>query len=114
MSMGIGGFCHKLSENDTEVVYEYSSYNLNEARYINKNRTADGIIEISKSVFDKEKIKDVSVKEFADAGEISIINCTNTWKTEDGYDIIALWLCRKLICEYLHKGNFPETESYNR
>ena len=60
MSMGIGGFCHKLSENDTEVVYEYSSYNLNDARYMNENRTADGFIEISRSVYDKEQVKDVS------------------------------------------------------
>lgn len=114
MSMGIGGFCHKLSEDDTEVVYEYSSYNLNDARYINENRTADGFIEISRSVYDKEQVKDVScffsVKELADAGKIIIRNCTNTWRTYDGYDIIALRLCRKLICEYQVNRRYPEID----
>jgi hypothetical protein len=51
MSKGIGARAHKISENDTEVTYEYGGYNLNKPGFENPSPLYDGRIRILKSCF---------------------------------------------------------------
>lgn len=113
MSMGIGGFCRKSSENDAQVIYEYTSYNLNNAEYRNENGTADGFIEIRKSALKRDVLLDYTVKNLTDDGKVSIQNCTNTWDTDKGSDVIAIRLCKKLLRGYQLTGDFSETAGLN-
>ena len=38
MSRGIGAFVKLVSEDSKTVIYEYGSYNLNDAKYYNEKR----------------------------------------------------------------------------
>lgn len=51
MSRGIGARAHKISEDDTEVTYEYGGYNLNKPGFENPSHLYDGRIRILKSCF---------------------------------------------------------------
>lgn len=51
MSKGIGARAYKISENDTEVTYEYGGYNLNKPGFENPSHLYDGRIRILKSCF---------------------------------------------------------------
>lgn len=133
MSKGIGGFCNKISESTTEVIYEYSSYNLNDLNFRNDKKITNGYIEIKKSDLPEpeihEKIKKqpngkkklvikkvptaFSVEELVNRGIIYIENCSNTWETYDNSDIIALNVCRLLILEYQLNGDFPESQNFH-
>lgn len=133
MSMGIGGSCRKISESDTEVIYEYSSYNLNEPEHRNENGISDGFITIKKpalpvpeihksikrtkngkkKVFVRKILGEFSVRDLIVSGQLHIDNCGNMWESDGGYDIMAPRLCRKLICEYQLNSRFPEKECYN-
>ena len=133
MSMGMGGSCRKVFENDTEVIYEYLSYNLNEPECRNEKRIADGFIAIEKSglpevsirkkfkrlpngkkiVGNKKILREFNTGKLISEEKIHIENSDNTWKKVDGYDIIAIQLSGKLIYRYQLDGNFPETVSYD-
>lgn len=132
MSVGVGGFCSKYLEDDNEIVYTYSSYNLNIPDYRNMERTEDGVIAINKfSLVEPEiheKIKktskgkklfvkriphDIQLSVLLNNGKVKIENCTNTWELLDGYDKIALSLCRKLFIDYQLYGKLPDKLSYD-
>ena len=51
MSMGYGACGRKAAEDEKNLIYEYSVYNLNEMGYENSIILYDGMILIGKSVF---------------------------------------------------------------
>ena len=51
MSLGYGGTLIKQLEDDTSIIYSYSSYNLNDEKYRNADRVFDGTITVNKSCF---------------------------------------------------------------
>lgn len=133
MSLGYGGFCRKEMEDETHVIYAYSSFNWNDEQHKNDERICDGIITITKSALVEpdihSKIKrkpngkkvvvtkcvpnDIDIPTLVANNDIIIENCSNTWqKSSDGIDTIAVHLLRKLFSHYQIEGKLPETESY--
>lgn len=133
LSRGIGGCGRKILEDDTIVLYEYSSYNLNDDRYRNENNIFDGVITIEKACLVEpeihEKIKkvngkkkliikrvraDVPYETLFSNGKIKIENSNNCWlTTNEGYDIIAVHLCFRIFSSYQEDGELPEKIGYN-
>lgn len=133
MSLGYGGFCRKELEDETHIIYAYSSFNWNDERHKNDDRICDGVITITKStlvepdihskikrkpngkkvVVTKRVPKDFNLSELIVNKDIIIENCSNTWqKTAEGFDIIALHLLFKLFNQYQDEGKLPEKVSY--
>lgn len=56
MSKGIGAFVKLVLEDSETVIYEYGSYNLNNAKYYNEKRICDGIITIDRNCFAEPEI----------------------------------------------------------
>lgn len=48
MSLGYGGWCYIVAQDERTVIYQYGSYNLNDSTYNNTQRICDGIITIDK------------------------------------------------------------------
>ena len=94
MSMGYGGRCRKISEDDEFVLYEYYSYNLN---LDNDAKIFDGLILIKKrSLIEPERRekfrrmpsgrrhnftkiipRDVPVGDLLESGDVQIENCSS-------------------------------------
>lgn len=49
MSIGIGVYAKLALKDEKTVIYEYGSYNLNDALFRNKAQICDGIITIQRS-----------------------------------------------------------------
>lgn len=135
MSLGIGSFCKLIAEDEKTVIYAYGSYNLNEPRFINEQKIADGVITIEKSaliepdIHDKIKRlpngkkkriikripKDISLSNLFENKLIIIENCSHCWKTdENGIDVMANTTVWYIFLEYQEKGSLPETLSINK
>ena len=131
MSLGIGGSCRKVLEDDVSVIYEYCAYNLN----INKDCKYDGLILIMKEhliepenhervrkrpsgkkhLVTKRIPRDIPLLELITSGAVQIENCSGTWKkSEGGVDISAIRLCRGLMTEYQETGVLPESFGYGK
>lgn len=131
MSMGYGAFSRKVLEDDTIVIYEYGSFDLNVPEYRNEDHIYDGLIMIDKDCFIEpeihEKIKrfpsgrkrlvvkrvirDVDFGEYIDNGKIKIENCSYTWHLmgeNKDIDEMALRLLYYLFQEYQEIGKIPE------
>lgn len=136
MSMGIGAYANKILEDEKTVIYEYSSYNLNDPDFRNAEQKCDGNIIISKHCFAEpeihEKIKRnrsgkkklivkripvvVDYRKMIDDESIEIENCSNCWQTTDDekkIDIMALRILFYLFRKYQKAGKIPEHISYN-
>lgn len=134
MSKGIGGRCRKALEDGNIVIYEYSSYNLNELKYRNDKHIYDGIITIEKaSLIEPEihqKLKkcpngkkklikkriciDIPLELLLSNEKIKIENCSNCWQTSnEGYDFIALHFCYDILRTYQRDAELPEILSYD-
>lgn len=134
MSLGFGAFMKKVLEDDDYVLYEYSSYNLNDVKYRNENRKMDGLIIIKKTCFVEPKINKkikrmpnkrkkliekrvpifVDCSSLINKGDIKVENCGNTWKINtEGIDEMALRLLFYLFLEYQKNSKIPESLSYN-
>ena len=133
MSLGYGGSCKRELEDENMVIYSYSSYNLNEEQFRNSDRIYDGTITINKSCLIEPEIhekikrmpsgrkklivkripKDIDISEMIEQGQLQIENSNNTWKTLQGFDYIAISLCRLIFREYQLNGSLPEKCSYN-
>ncbi|MBQ8569745.1 MAG: hypothetical protein IJ446_11060 [Oscillospiraceae bacterium] len=112
MSIGVGAYGTKVSEDDIRAEYSYTSYNLNNKLYRNPEKIEDGLIIINKKALaEKENILS---EECIKAGELTIINCSNTWKTFGRYDCAACWLICKLRRVYLLNGTFPDSLSFHK
>lgn len=134
MSIGIGGFCSKLSEDEHEITYSYSSYNLNKGGYENPEKNEDGLIIILRSALIEPEIhekiqrmpngrkksvtkripQEVTLTSLINEGKICVKNCSNTWKTIDDCDVVAYNICYHLLIEYQIYGRFSENWSYNK
>lgn len=121
MSIGIGGACRKITENEVAVQYEYYSYDLNEERFVNPEKIADGTIIIwraglvepeihskkrsmpggRKKLIEKRVAVEVDLDERLASGYVEIKNCSHAWRfNAEGIDVIALHICRSLFEEY--------------
>ena len=134
MSIGIGGFCSKLSEDENEITYSYSSYNLNDSNHKNLDKIEDGLIVIHRSALIEPEIhkkinrmpngrkesvikripNDFPLSDLISEGKICVKNCSNTWKTIDDCDVVAYNICYHLLIEYQIYGRFSENWSYNK
>lgn len=134
MSMGFGGWCHIVEQDENTVIYEYGSYNLNDPKHYNEIHLSDGIFVIDKNSLVEpyvyEKIKrlpngkkkyivkrifvDVPYTELYESGKIEIQNCSNCWKTTaDDIDVIAWKLIREVFKIYQENWQLPEGSSIN-
>ena len=135
MSMGFGAFANKIIDDGESVLYEYSSYNLNDEKYNNKSRISDGVIIIQKECFIEpeihKKIKklpsgkkkrkklitkiipvDVDYGAFLEEGKIIIENCSNCWHkvaNELQIDEMACHMLYYIFYQYQICGKIPET-----
>ena len=131
MSMGIGALGKKFLEDETEVIYSYISFNWDIDRLKEEShcpKDCNGYITIRKTDKIEPEIRqrvirtasgkkktvqrrvptDVSVHELLKTGEVQIENCYDVWKTQNGYDVMAVLTCGKIIHEYQLSGEFPE------
>lgn len=134
MSLGFGGACRKVTEDDKIVIYEYSVYNLNETDCRDTIGIFDGTIAIDKKSLVEpeihEKIKkmpsgrkklitkrirvEVPIQELFSHGRIRIKNCSHCWQISiEGYGIIALHFIFYIFLRYQEQGELPESLSYN-
>lgn len=112
MSMGDGGWAKIIAEDDTMVIYEYGSYNLNEPEHRNREKISDGSIIIYKQKFSGKLYK--SCAEMLKAGIIEVNNCSNCWHISEGYDYIARYLIGRIADKYNRNQEFPEYVGIDR
>ena len=135
LSRGFGAYAKKIIDDSEAVLYEYGSFNLNDANYSNKERISDGIITIQKECFVEpeihEKIKklpsvrkklitkrvlvDVDYGNFLIKGKIIVENCSNCWHkimNELQVDAMACHLLYYIFEQYQIDGKIPEKISY--
>ena len=131
MSMGYGGFCRKVAEDENMVIYEYAVYNLNMPEHKDARDIFDGRIIIEKSglvepeIHEKMKrmpsgrrklvvkriIREIPCEELFAAGKIRIEDCSHCWKQmELGCDFIAFRLVMKIFRYYQENDKLPEEE----
>ena len=136
MSRGIGAYANKIMEDESSVIYEYGSYDLNDPVYRKEDRICDGLIEIQKDCFVEpeihEKLKKmpsgkkklikkripvpVHYKELIEDGRIVVENCSHCWRTTgDDFqtDVMAGLLLSEIFLQYQKEGKIPESISYN-
>ena len=135
MSKGIGAFVKLVLEDSKTVIYEYGTYNLNDARYYNEEHICDGIITIDRNCFaepeihrklkrmpsgrKKETIKRIPVNvdynKMISDGRIVIENCSNCWECNSNRntDIMASHILFHLFLQYQIDGKLPEYLNYN-
>ncbi len=134
MSIGIGGRCRKIAEDNDCVIYEYLAYNLNEPEFKNDTQIFDGMILIDRNcliepeirkkirrmpsgkrkIFTKTIVRDVPIYELINSGKIQIENCSHTWKCmPNGVDYIAYRLCDLIFKRYQETGAMPFSFSIN-
>ena len=127
MSLGIGAFCRLAAQDEKTIIYQYGAYNLNEHKYENKQRIADGLITIQKSslielyIHDKRKgitkriPKEIQLSNLFKNNLITVENCSHCWKTtENGIDIMARTTIWHIFLKYQEDGYLPETLSINK
>ena len=134
MSRGIGGKAELIAHDDTDVVYVYSVYNLNEAAHRDAISILDGEIHLKRDCFTEPEIHNKRVRKpsgrkvmvekrivkipdygamIAD-GSITIKNASHCFKTtSEGMDIMALNLLYKMFQQYQEDGELPTQISYH-
>lgn len=135
MSKGIGAFVKLVLEDSETVIYEYGSYNLNDARYHNKEHICDGIITIDRNCFAEPEIHkkmkkmsngrkrliikripvSVDYNKMISDGRIVIENCSNCWEcySNKNIDIMASPILFYLFLQYQKEGKLPKYLNYN-
>lgn len=134
MSRGIGGKAELVAHDDTDVIYTYSVYNLNEAAHKDALDIMDGEIHLKRYCFTEPEIHNkrirkpsgkivyvekriVQIPEYGSMiadGSITIKNASHCFKTtSEGIDIMALNLLYKLFQEYQENGELPTQISYH-
>ncbi len=130
MSLGYGGGCQKISEDDSLVLYEYFSYNLS---FEDREKIFDGLILINKrSLLEPERrekfrrmpggrrrsftkiiLRDVPIDELIESGDVQIENCSHAWKfLPCGVDFMAYRLCREIFLDYQRDGILIDRRGY--
>lgn len=134
LSLGFGGRCRKICEDQNYIIYEYMAYNLNEEKYANKENLYDGEILLSKNNLPEpeihQKLKrlpsgrkkqiikripvDIPIMELLSEGKIVVKNASTCWNfTESGEGIISVRLIRKILQCYQKAGSLPDVASYH-
>lgn len=136
MSMGYGGTAKILLQDESVVVYEYLSYNLNDSEYRNAEHICDGLITISKSALVEPEIhakmkrmpsgrkqfvekrirREVDYDLLLNNGEICIENSKYCWRFVGAGENIGLIAMRIIYCifdQYQDEGRLPEKVSIN-
>lgn len=135
MSKGICAFVKLVLEDSETVIYEYGSYNLNDAKYYDEKRICDGIITIDRNCFAEPKIHKkmkkmpsgrkkliikripvhVDYNKMISDGRIVIENCINCWEcySNRNTDIMASPILFHLFLQYQIDGKLPEYLNYN-
>lgn len=135
MSKGIGAFVKLVLEDSETVIYEYGTYNLNDARYYNKEHICDGIITIDRNCFAEPEIHKkmkkmpsgrkkliikripvrVDYNKMISDGRIVIENCSNCWEcySNKNIDIMASPILFYLFLQYQKEGKLPKYLNYN-
>lgn len=135
MSRGIGAFVKLVLEDSKTVIYEYGSYNLNDAKYHNEKRICDGIITIDRNCFAEPEIHEkmkkmpsgrkkliikripvsVDYNKMISDGRIVIENCSNCWEcySNRNSDIMASPILFYLFLQYQIDGKLQEYLNYN-
>ena len=129
MSLGYGGFADLQQSDDTMVIYLYCCYNVDNDEYKHFQQLEDGELYIDRDAFVEpeihEKIRktasgrkrtitkrvpiDFDLIELLESGKITVSNAGGTWQTtNDGIDIIAVKLLRKIFNEYQKTGDIPK------
>ena len=129
MSIGIGGRAELITYDNTDVIYAYSVYNLNEAAYKDSLSLLDGEIHLKRNCFTEPEIhqkvvrkpsgrKVIEEKRIINIPDyetmiiddsITIKNASHCFKTNtDGIDTMALRLLHILFREYQETGKLPE------
>ena len=130
MSLGYGGGCIKVSEDDDFVLYEYFSYNLN---FVDHEKIFDVLILIKKSVlleperrekfrrmpsgnrrkFTKIILREIPLHELIESGDVQIENCSHAFEfLPNGVDLIAYRMCKKIFEHYQLEGNLPDKSGW--
>lgn len=135
MSKGIGAFVKLVLEDSETVIYEYGTYNLNDARYYNKEHICDGIITIDRNCFAEPEIHkkmkkmpsgrkkliikripvSVDYNKMISDGRIVIENCSNCWEcySNKNIDRMASPILFYLFLQYQKEGKLPKYLNYN-
>lgn len=134
MSIGLGGWCKMIEQDENTIIYQYGAYNLNEPQFRNEEHLQDGWFIIHKDSLvepesrrklkrfphgkKKEIIKrivmPVPYEELYEKGSIQIQDCSHCWKTSFGAkDYIAWHLINKVFFNYQEEGSLPEQISYD-
>lgn len=135
MSKGIGAFVKLVLEDSETVIYEFGTYNLNDARYYNKKHICDGIITIDRNCFAEPEIHKkmkkmpsgrkkliikripihVDYNKMISDGRIVIENCSNCWEcySNKNIDIMASHILFYLFLQYQKEGKLPDHLYYN-
>lgn len=135
MSRGRGAFVKLVLEDSETVIYEYGSYNLNDAKYYNEKRICDGIITIDRNCFAEPEIHkkmkkmpsgrkkliikripvNVDYNKMISDGRIVIENCSNCWEcySNKNIDIMASPILFYLFLQYQEEGKLPKYLNYN-
>lgn len=135
MSRGIGAFVKLVLEDSETVIYEFGSYNLNDARNYNEEHICDGIITIARNCFAEPEIHEkmkkmpsgrkkliikripvhVDYNKMISDGRIVIENCSNCWEcySNRNTDIMATPILFYLFLQYQIDGKLPEYLNYN-
>lgn len=128
MSIGHAARCRIKTQNETEVVYEYACYNLNNGEYELAKESYSGVITIKKNAFvepeiherikrfpngKKKKVikrihRSVDYGKYIQTGQITIKNSDYCWKTYSGFDLMALKLIFKILDKYQDDSIIPE------
>ena len=135
MSMGRGGVCRKISEDEGYAEYEYYSYDLDIPECRNEEKLFDGRIVIAKSALINPEIHEklkrkpngkkqlvlkiiprrADIRALAANGSITVTNCSHTSrKTTEGIDIFAIYLCGEIFRNYQLNGALPESCSFHQ
>jgi len=134
MSRGIGGKAELVAHDDTDVVYAYSVYNLNEVAHKDTLDILDGEIHLKRYCFTEpdihhkrirkpngkivyEEKRIVQIPEYGamiSDGDITIKNASHCFQTtSEGIDVMALNLLYKLFQKYQERGELPTQISYH-
>lgn len=134
MSRGIGGKAELIAHDDTDVVYAYSVYNLNETAHMDVISILDGEIHLKRDCFTEPEIHNKRVRKpsgkkvlvekrivkipdygaMITNGSITIKNASHCFQTSsEGIDIMALHLLYILFQRYQEDGELPTQISYH-
>ena len=129
MSIGIGGRAELITYDNTDVIYAYSVYNLNEIAHKDAISILDGEIHLKRECFTEPEIHQklvrkpsgrkvtvekriISIPDYEAMitdGRIIIKNASHCFKTNtEGIDTMVLRLLHTLFREYQETGKLPE------